>query len=860
MTKEKKTKFGAIFKAVLKPDPFAVPHKSAKITSQDSIPIHCVHEQYGLIETYPGFFTKSYYIRENNYQTETEEVEKAMLAKFRSILNSIGTNCEIGITIHNREVNLEDFRERVLKKETGDALDPLRRELNEVMYDRMKEGKNGIEKKKYLTFGIHVDSVKKAAQEFLRFDRELKAHFQNLQSGCDAIPIEERLEILHDIYKPDQAGEFLTRVREVDEEGRQIERTVFDFANIRAMGLTVNDVISPSLIQYFPGMIRLGTKYARVMQISGLPSALPDSFFVKLTDVNFTLLSTVNIRPIQAKEASAMVHKSIVMAQTAKSDEMKSLIKAGLPEEMVSPDTEERVECAKELRSNMVNDDEKLFNTTYTLMFFADTIEELKEHTMTIYATCQGVSVVAQTMMDMQEAGFNTTLPLLNVEIPLERRRTLKSTSASTVCLPFSNLELNDPDGINYSQNMVTRNLIMYNRLLTQNFNGFILGMPGSGKSFTGKTEMLNVVLGSNADCIVIDPEAEYLALAKLIGGEVVKIEPGGRWHINPMEITAGYEWTNSDFENSDVSETNPVLAKADFILKLMEVLVKTPFGLSSVQETIIDECVQSLYQPFMDENGHLRKIPPEKMPTLTDLQIMLSKRTEPEAYELAMALKLYTGEGSLNVFGFQSNVDVKNRFLVYNIKDIGDKLKPIAMLIILDSIMNRLFENRKMGKNTWFWIDEIYLLFQDQNSALFLNMLWKRARKYGGVPTGITQNVEDLLESDTARKMLSNCNFVQILNQAPKDREALADLLNLSETQIDVITSAPAGQGLIYTGSNCVPFASSFPKVKKDGTINPLYRVMTSKMKEITQFEEEEKRRHISEEKAKKKRGMEVS
>ena len=267
MTKEKKTKFGAIFKAVLKPDPFAVPHKSAKITSQDSIPIHCVHEQYGLIETYPGFFTKSYYIRENNYQTETEEVEKAMLAKFRSILNSIGTNCEIGITIHNREVNLEDFRERVLKKETGDALDPLRRELNEVMYDRMKEGKNGIEKKKYLTFGIHVDSVKKAAQEFLRFDRELKAHFQNLQSGCDAIPIEERLEILHDIYKPDQAGEFLTRVREVDEEGRQIERTVFDFANIRAMGLTVNDVISPSLIQYFPGMIRLGTKYARVMQI-----------------------------------------------------------------------------------------------------------------------------------------------------------------------------------------------------------------------------------------------------------------------------------------------------------------------------------------------------------------------------------------------------------------------------------------------------------------------------------------------------------------------------------------------------------------------------------------------------------------
>ncbi|MCR4763463.1 MAG: DUF87 domain-containing protein, partial [Lachnospiraceae bacterium] len=629
------------------------------------------------------------------------------------------------------------------------------------------------------------------------------------------------------------------------------ERVFYDFANAREMGLSAQDMVAPASIQYYPRHIRIGRKYVRVMQIVTLPNALSDEFFMRLTDVNFNMVTTINIRPIQSKVANAMVHKNIVLAQTRKSDEMKNLIAAGLPEEMVSPETEERVERALALRSDMINDDEKLYKVTYTLMFYANTEEQLQEYTDTIYANCNASVVGIRIMVDRQEEGFNTTLPLLYVDIPFHKRRTLKSSSVTAVCMPFSYLELRDPGGINYSLHLISKNLILYNRLLTQNFNGFILGTPGSGKSFAAKLEILLILLVTLSVCIVLDPEREYVALAKLLGGEVIKITPGGKWHINPMEITVDYEWTNED----DTTETNPVLAKADFILKLMDVLVKEE--LSSVQETIIDECVHDLYAPFMDEDGRLHPIPPEEMPTLTDLQQVLEERPEEDAYVLSQALKLYTGTGSLNTFGFQSNVDTRNRFVVYDIKDIGEKLKPVAMLIILDSIMNRMFENRREGRNTWFWVDEIYLLFSDERSASFLNMLFKRARKYGGVPTGITQNVEDLLESDTARKMLSNCNFVQMLNQAPNDRLQLAQLLNLSESQIDVITSAPRGQGLIYTGTNCVPFSSTFPKYTKDGEVHPIYRVLTSNMKELKEYEEEDRRREAAMQREEKMREL---
>ena len=812
------------------------PKRYDKFTTQDTVPIYAIHEEENLIETYPQMFTKMYQITENNYQTETEDNQQSMFVNLRNLFNSLDTRIELAITIFNKDVNIENYRNNILLKEMGDGLDHLRNEMNRIILDRIKKGRNGLEKGKYLTIGVHVADVAAAHDMFTkRLDGMIDAAFKKVQSGATILPLEKRLEVLHDMYNVSAQGEFLTYARVTDVDGNTTLVPSFDLNNVRSMGLTIADVIGPSSVQIFDDYMMFGNRFARVMRITSYPNSLSDEFAVKLTDMPFNMMTTVNIQQLPANKSAEIVRKNLMLAKTQKHEALQSSRKTDMfaDESSLPPELQEEIEKAEEIREDMVKNDEKLFKTTHTLVVWAETKAQLDEYTDTIISTCQGNAVEIKPMIKLQEMGFNTTLPLLDVEIPMYMRRTLKSTSVTCVSNPFSYMELSDVGGINYSMNLSSKALIVYNRLRTQNFNGFILGTPGSGKSFTCKVEMLNVVLTSNAKCIVIDPESEYGSLAKLIGGEVIPIEPGGRWHVNPMEIKVTGNLTGED--------SNPVLAKSDFILKLMEIIVKSPFGLSSVQETIVDECVHALYEPFM-KDGILQPIPKEKMPTLTDLQVAIGKRQEPEARELAMSLKMYTGNGSLNTFGFQSNVDVDNRFVVYDIKNVGTKLMPLAMLILLDSIQNELFENRKQGRNTWFWVDEIYLLFQDDRTATFLNALFKRARKYGGVPTGITQNVEDLLENDTARKMLSNCNFLQILNQAPVDCEKLKDLLNLSDSQVNAITAAPRGQGLIYTGTNCVAFYSQFPKK------SPIYRVLTSDMAEIKAFQEEEMRKKARE------------
>lgn len=807
------------------------PLNLCRLTSQDTVPIYAVHEKENLVETYPGFYTRTYQISENNYQTDTEDVQYQTFAGLRSIFNSLGVNCEMSFSVFNRNINLDEFKDMALRKETGDELDYLRRELNEIILSRIQEGRNGLVKTKYVTVGVHADSVKKAYDVFNgRLQNELKSAFVKLKSNLTMLTIEQRLEIVHDMYNINNQGEFLTKTRVTDfETGETTEISSFDLTDVRSMGLSVADVVAPSSVRVFPKYMQFGKTFVCAMRVDSYPSSMSDTFFVKLTDVGFNMISTMSINPIPTSEANSIVNKNIKLARNEKIEERQNLLKQNLPEDMISMDTEEKLEKAEAMRTDMLENDEKLFKTVHTVVFWADSKEKLREYTETIRSLCQAEVVGIHVMEDMQEEGFNATLPLLYNCIPYKMKRTLKSTSLTCAAMPFANVELSDSGGINYSVNIASKNLILYNRLNANNYNGFILGCPGAGKSFSAKVEMLNVVLGSNAQCIVIDPESEYGALAKLIGGEIIKIVPGGKWHINPLEITENY-----DFD--DESTTDPILAKADFILRLFEVIVKSPFGLNSIQEVIIDESLHELYAPFV-KDGKLQSIPKSKMPTLTDLQAKLATRQEPEARELAIALKMYTGNGSLNVFGFQSNVDVSNRFIVYDIKDVGDKLKPLAMLIILDSIQNALFENRKRGKNTWFWVDECHLLFLDESTASTLATIWKRARKYGGVPTGITQNVEDLLKSPTCKTLLSNCNFIQILNQAALDRENLRELLQLSDAQVDVITEAPKGQGLIYTGTNCVGFYSVFPKN------NSIYRCLTSNMKEIKEYEEAERR-----------------
>ena len=846
--KDKNSTVNKIIAEFTHSDAKTAPRVLYKKTVQDSIPVYAVHEKENLIETYPGMFTRSYWLKENNYQSETEEREEEIYINYRKVLNSLGTNEEYAISIMNRNVDMHEIEENVLCKETGDELDFLRREMNDVTVDRIKQGRNGLEKLKYITIGLHCDDLKKATDVFNKsIDRRMSDRFKKIESDAIPIPIEKKLEILHDIYNIDDQGTFLTHKKIQNPKTGMIEDvTEFDLENMRAQGCTVKDIIGPSSFSVYDSFIEMGAKYVRTMRIVNLPATMGDDFFCKLTDVEFNILTTANIRPIPSVEARKIVGKNLALARSEMAEQRKALIKSNLPEEMVSDDTKDNVEHAEDLRDEMTKNDERLFKTCYTVTFWADTLEELNEHTETIVTACQTEGVGVQIMTKMQEEGFNYTLPLCDNELPYSFMRTLKSSSAS-IFFPFSNLELMDKGGINYSCNLYSKNLIVYDRTQTQNFNGFVLGKPGAGKSFTSKVEMLSVMLKSNSDCIVIDPEGEYGALTKLIHGQEIKIEPGGKWHVNPMEIDSGYEWESDD---EKAVESNPVYAKCTFIIRLIETMLDSPLGISAVQKTIVDESVRELYKPWMREDGGLDPIPKDKMPTLVDLQREFAKQAKkvPEARELEYCLKLYT-EGSLNAFAYQSNVDIHNRFITYNIRDVGEELMPLAMMIILDSLFTTMFKNKKSGKYTWIWIDEIYLMFKSEKSAGTLNELFKRSRKHGGIPTGITQNIEDLLESNTARKMLSNCNFVQILNQAQSDREHLRELLNLSQSQVDVITSAPKGQGLIYTGDNVVPFFSVFPKG------NSIYRCLTSNMKEIREYEEEERRKRAHEQKNEKKK-----
>ena len=801
------------------------PGRTGIQTTQGSVPLIGIHEEYELLETYSGCFVKSYQIRDNNYLTAREDEQKVIFEGWKQLLNSIDASMEAALTIYNRSINMQEFCECVLNKETGDPFDDLREEMNAIILARMKEGRNGIQKDKYLTMAVHAESARKAARVFQRIGQDIDKMLGKIGSGAQPVPLEESLDMLYGIYNdPDEHLKHKSRVQ--DEDGHMREICSFDFGQMRAMGLCVNDIIAPSSLEIGRDRLWMGGKLARALRVTQLSSKLSDEFLSNVTDMNFNCITTINLKPIPPKRADAIVAKNLSLVRDQKTKQMRAGQKAGVYDDSyINPEIMEREVEALALRDAMREKDEHLFDTVMTVTVFAEDAAGLDENTEALITEYKKASVTLAVMHNQQEEGFCASLPLCYNQIA--QTRTLTSTSLA-VFVPFSTLELSDQGGINYSINLLSKNLVVYDRLSSANYNGFLLGCPGMGKSMAAKLEMLLQFLKTDADIVVIDPENEYGPLARLLSGQVIPITPGGECHINPMEIVVNYELED---------ETNPVNAKADFILKLIECINKSPFGINSVQETIIDECVHALYGQFMEDGKLLREIPGEEMPTLTDLQVELAKRREPEARELAMALKLYTGGGSLNAFGFSTNVEIHSRFVVYQIRDVGDRLKNLSMLTILDHIWNQIVYNRKIGKNTWFYVDEIYLLFQNEYSATFLNTLFRRARKYGGVPTGITQNVRPVLESPTARDMLQNCSFIEILGQAGPDRDALKEILNLSDTEVEYITNSPKGQGILYTGTAKIPFSNEIPKDTK------IYRVLTTNPKEMHEFDVRDRR-----------------
>lgn len=782
-------------------------------TTLDTIPYYAVYEEENLMELEQGVFSRSFELKDINYQIAKDNEQEEMFLKYAEMLNSFDSNVKVQIIIHNKNINRENFEAETLLKFKGDSLDELREEQNTLLKKKIREGQNNLVKEKYLVITIKAKSVADASNQIGRLETELIANVKKIGSS-DARPLSivEQLSLLHDIYNPNDTGKFGNKVAL---ESKKLDG--FDFAHMRKLGLTTKDCVTPSSFTFKSNYGKVGDVFFRSLYMDKIPTFLADNVLAELTNTEFKMLTSFHIAPIPMETAQKLVKRQIININSNMIERQKMASKSGYSVDLISPELRKAQEEANDLMDSLSSKNQKLFATTLVVTHFADDLETLNVDTDTIQSIARRMLCSLKKLDYQQELGLTSSLPIGNNKVIAKRTLTTESTS---VFMPFVNQELYDRGGMYYGVNAVSNNLIMFNRRNLKNGNGFILGTPGAGKSMSAKQEMLNVLLSSGDDVIVIDPEGEYYPMAELLGGEVIRIAAGSDVHINPLDMDDNY-----------AGEDDPITLKSDFLISIFEIILGERFGLMPSQRSIIDRCTRAVYERYLSSKDEKTgKYDKAYMPTLLDFYKVLRAQTGFEASQLADGLEIYA-QGSLNLFAQPTNVSYNSRFVVYDIKDVGSTIKTLALLVVLDNVWNRIVAGREKGKPVWFFIDEIYLLFKNQSSAEFLRNLYKRARKYGGIPTGLTQNVSDLLENDTARTMISNCEFIQMLNQAPLDRAQLAELLNISETQLSYITNASPGEGLIYTGTSIIPFKNELPKDTK------MYRAMTTKLTEVQDF-----------------------
>lgn len=791
-------------------------------SSQESIPYLHVYPDTGIIEIEKGKFTKSYLLGDVNYQAAKTEEQAEMFMKYGEFLNSFDPTARIQISINQRNINMEEFEADTMLVLRGDDLDELREEHNTLIRNKILEGRNNLVKDKYITVCIEAVSYDAALTTFARLDTELPSNIKKI-GGAVATPITsaKRLEILHDIYNLGDEGLFGNNMT-TDKNGNYVfAKDKFSFEIMRRMGLTTKDMIAPESFSFRSDYGMIGDKYFRALFLQKLPSFLADNVLAELSRTDCNMLTSLYFEPIEGEKALKLARYQITGINANMVEKQKQASKAGYSPDLISPELRDSAEEAQALFKDLTGKNQKLFYMTLCIVHFAEDKEQLDSDTKAIQTIGRRLLLGVKKLSWQMENGLATALPLCNNKLQIKRSLT---TESAAVFMPFENQELNDRNGgIYYGNNAVSGNLIMHNRRNSKNGNGFILGTPGSGKSMTGKQEMNQVLMSSEDQVVVIDPEGEYSPMAEMLGedAEVIRIAAGADVHINPFDINMDYD-----------SEDDPISIKSDFIVSLCEAVVGERYGLNPSQRSLIDRCVRTIYKPFLDSRDKNTGVYDySKIPTLDDFYEAMRDQPGYDAQQLADGLEIYV-KGSLNVFAHRTNVQYSKRFVVYDIKDIGSTMKTMGLLVVLDNIWNRIVEGRKEGRNVWFYIDEIYLLFKNQSSAEFLRNLYKRARKYGGLPTGITQNVSDLLENDVARTMISNSEFILMLNQAPLDRAALGQLLNISPTQLSHITNSNPGEGLIYDGVHIVPFVNHLPKNTKQ------YKAMTTKLSEVKERE----------------------
>ena len=727
-----------------------------------------------------------------NYQLAQNDDKTIIFENYCDFLNYFDSSIEFQLSFINQKGNIEDFKKNIEMPNSTDEFNEIREEFSNMLKNQLSKGNNGLIKTKYITFTIEADNLKMAKQRLERIESDILNNFKVLGARAIALDGKERLELLFNILNPDSQSKFN-----------------FTWNSIKKGGMSTKDYIVPSSFNFGDRKIfRMGDMYSSTSHIIINAPEMNDRMLADLLDIDESISINFHIYSIDQNKAIKMIKSKQSDLNKMKIEEQKKAVRAGYDMDIIPSDIQTFTKETENFLDDLQNRNERMFVTTITVLNTASTKQKLENTIAQVQSICTKYNCMMKRLDYQQERGLISSLPLGKNRIEIKRTLT---TSSTAIFVPFTTQELFMPgESLYYGLNALSNNIIMVDRKALKNPNGLILGVPGAGKSFAAKREITNSFLRTSDDVIVGDPEGEYAPLVNILKGQVINISPKSKDYINPMDINLNYS-----------EDDDPLTLKSDFILSLCELVVGTKMGLDGKEISIIDRCVRLVYRKYLDNPID------ENMPILEDLYKSLLAQEEPEAKRIATALEIYV-TGSLNVFNHQTNIDIHNRFVCYNFKELGKALKKIGMLIIQDQVWNRVSMNRGK-KATRYYIDEFHLLLKEPQTASYSVEIWKRFRKWGGIPTGITQNVKDLLASREIENIFENSEFIYMLSQAAGDRIELAKRLNISDHQLSYVTHTNPGEGLLFFGNVTIPFIDKFPKE----TI--LYRVMTTKPEEVS-------------------------
>ena len=759
-------------------------------TAQQTIPYLAMYPD-GICKVTEKKYSKSIAYDDINYQLAQADDKTAIFENWCDFLNYFDATVSVQLSFINRGTRSGGAEEVVAIPAQNDAFNSIRTEYADMLKHQLAKGNNGFVKSKYITFSVEADNLNAAKARLARIETDILNNFKVLGAAARPMTGYERLDALHSVFHP---------------EGEPFR---FSWDWLTPSGLTTKDFIAPSSFRFGEGRyFRMGRKIGAVSFLEILAPELNDRMLADILDLETGIVVNLHIKSIDQTEAIKTIKRKITDLDKMKIEEQKKAVRSGYDMDIIPSDLAMFGGEAKNLLQDLQSRNERMFLLTFLVVNMADTKRKLENDIFAAAGIAQKYNCALTRLDYQQEAGLMSSVPLGENLIPIQRGLT---TSSTAIFIPFITQELfQQGAALYYGLNALSSNMILCDRKRLKNPNGLILGTPGSGKSFAAKREITNAFLINDDDIIICDPEAEYYPLVRRLHGQVIRISPTSTQYVNPMDINLNYS-----------EDDNPLALKSDFLLSLCELVIGGKEGLMPVEKTVIDRSVRNVYRPFLANPD------PAKMPILGDLYDELLRQPEPEAARVAAALELYVS-GSLNVFNHRTNVELSNRLVCFDIKQLGKQLKKLGMLIVQDQVWNRVTINRAEKKSTRYYMDEFHLLLKEEQTAAYSVEIWKRFRKWGGIPTAITQNVKDLLSSREVENIFENSDFVLMLNQAQGDREILARQLNISPQQMKYVTHTEAGEGLIFYGNVVLPFLDRFPQNTE------LYRVMTTRPEEV--------------------------